>query len=142
MNSWFTWSSKFWKFFNLSCHFWMGFKRRVSQYVGFDVQSKVQKSTIGDQLYRSWQNICIGCSIWCWFVVAFVDSMLQDIDGPYALMGHMRLVSRFTWRAQIPSVNIFFKPQKLVQKLWLHSCHENLMHFVTTNMDNCKCALS
>ncbi len=58
------------------------------------------------------------------------------------LMGHMCLVNRFTWRAQIPSVKIFFKPRKLVQKLWLHLCHKSLMDFVITNMDNCKCALS
>lgn len=80
-NSQFIWSAKCLKFFKVFFLFaWIWLKKR-SQYVGFDARSKVQKYVIDDWLFMSWEIIHIGCLIWCWFAIAFDDSMLQDVHA-------------------------------------------------------------
>ncbi len=61
--------------------FCMDLIKKRSQYVGFGARSKVQKYVIGDWLFMSWEIIHIDCPIWCWFAVAFDDSMLQGVHA-------------------------------------------------------------
>ncbi len=101
-----------------------GFVKKKSQYVCFGARSEVQKYVIGDHHEKSFTLVVQ-------YDVGLLLLLMIHVTSCSCLLCLMKM---FTCKAQTLNVRIYFKPWKLVQKLWTNLWHKCLMHFVAITL--------
>ncbi len=92
---------------------------------------------LGEQLFRLWKNIFIGCSIWCWFVVAFVNLVLQGVDVFCVKWKGLGAKFKLWMWGFVSTIETSTKAMSQ-----LMSWELDAFHHYHVGVDICKCALS